>query len=46
VTGTITYPPGSQVPDKSVSVLVSKGGKFQLVVDRAPKYMPPKEIAK
>jgi len=46
VTGTITYPPGSQVPSKSVSVLVSKGGKFQLVVDRAPVYMPPKEIAK
>jgi branched-chain amino acid transport system substrate-binding protein len=46
VTGTISYPAGSQVPNKSVSVLVSQGGKFQLVVDRAPVYMPPKEIAK
>jgi branched-chain amino acid transport system substrate-binding protein len=46
VTGTISYPPGSQVPNKSVSVLVSRGGKFLLVVDRAPVYMPPKEIAR
>lgn len=46
VTGTITYPAGSQVPSKSVSVLVSQGGKFQLVKDKAPEYMPPKEIAK
>jgi len=46
VTGTITYPPGSQVPNKSVSVLESRGGKFILLVDRAPAYMPPKEIAR
>ncbi|MGQ9615891.1 MAG: ABC transporter substrate-binding protein [Spirochaetota bacterium] len=46
VTGTISYPPGSQVPNKSVSVLESRGGKFYLLVDRAPVYMPPKEIAR
>lgn len=46
ITGTITYPPGSQVPNKSVSVLESRGGKFILLVDRAPAYMPPKEIAR
>jgi branched-chain amino acid transport system substrate-binding protein len=46
VTGTISYPAGSQVPNKSVSVLVSHNGKFELVKDKAPEYMPPKEIAR
>jgi len=46
VTGTFNYPAGSQVPDKTVALLESRGGKFMLIKNAAPEYMPPKEIAK
>jgi branched-chain amino acid transport system substrate-binding protein len=46
VTGTISYPAGMQVPNKTVALLESKGGKFLLIKNAAPVYMPPKEIAK
>ncbi len=46
VTGTFNYPAGSQVPNKTVALLESKGGKFMLIKNAAPVYMPPKEIAK
>jgi branched-chain amino acid transport system substrate-binding protein len=46
VTGTITYKAGSQVPDKTISILEVKNGKYILVKQAAPEYMPPKELAK
>jgi branched-chain amino acid transport system substrate-binding protein len=46
VTGTFSYPAGIQVPNKTVALLESRGGKFILIKNAAPEYMPPKEIAK
>ena len=46
VTGTITYPEGSKVPDKSVAILIVIGGKFRTLTTFAPEYLPPPEIAK
>jgi len=46
VTGTITYPAGIQVPDKSVAILEVQNGKFICIREAVPEYMPAKEIAK
>jgi branched-chain amino acid transport system substrate-binding protein len=46
VTGSISYNEGSQVPWKSVALLKSMSGKFELIKMQVPEYMPPKEIAK
>lgn len=46
VTGTLTYPEGSKVPDKSVAILIVLGGKFRTLATFAPEYLPPPEIAK
>jgi len=46
VTGSISYNEGSQVPWKSVALLKSMGGKFELIKMQVPEYMPAKEIAK
>ena len=46
VTGSISYNEGSQVPWKSVALMKSMGGKFELIKMQVPEYMPAKEIAK
>jgi len=46
VTGTLAYPEGSKVPDKSVAILIVLGGKFRTLATFAPEYLPPPEIAK
>jgi len=46
VTGTISYPAGSKVPDKSVSILIVLGGKFRTLTSIVPEYLPPPELAK
>ena len=45
VTGNITYTKGSKVPQKGVSILVVKNGKFETVESLAPSYIPAPEIA-
>lgn len=46
VTGTLAYPEGSKVPDKSVAILIVLGGKFRTLATFAPEYLPPPGIAK
>ncbi len=46
VTGTIAYPEGSKVPQKSVAILIVLGGKFRTLTMLTPSYLPPPEIAK
>ena len=46
VTGTISYPEGSKVPQKSVAILIVLGGKFRTLTMHTPSYLPPPEIAK
>ena len=46
VTGTISYPEGSKVPAKGVSILIVLGGKFRTLATLTPSYLPPPEIAK
>jgi len=46
VTGTISYRPGSRVPDKSVALLEVKGGKFITIAKVTPDYLSPPEISK
>jgi branched-chain amino acid transport system substrate-binding protein len=45
-TGTISYPVGSKVPNKSVAVLVVKEGKFSTIKEVTPKYLSSPEIAR
>jgi branched-chain amino acid transport system substrate-binding protein len=46
VTGSITYKPGIQVPDKTISILEVINGKYLLEKQADPEYKPPKELAK
>ena len=46
VSGMISYEAGSQLPNKSVSVIEVKGGKFTTVKQIAPEYLPDPTIAK
>jgi branched-chain amino acid transport system substrate-binding protein len=41
VTGTIGYPAGSRIPQKTVSVLALEGGKRRLVRPLLPSHVPP-----
>ncbi len=45
VTGTISYSPQNHVPQKAVSVLQVKNGKFVTLEQLTPEYMPPAELA-
>lgn len=45
VTGSITFAEGSKVPQKGVSVLVVKNGKFETIQSMVPSYIPAPEIA-
>ncbi len=40
VTGTITYPPGKRVPQKTVTIIHVKDGKYELAAEVIPKYIP------
>ncbi len=46
VTGDITFPAGSKVPSKSVSILIVLGGKFRTLSVFTPSYIPAPELAK
>jgi branched-chain amino acid transport system substrate-binding protein len=46
VTGTISYPAGTKVPAKAVSVLIVLGGKFRTLATIVPEYVPAPELAK
>jgi len=46
VSGTISYEGGSQIPNKSVSVIEVKDGKFVTVKQIAPEYLSDPTIAK
>lgn len=46
VTGTLSYAPGSKVPNKSVAILIVLGGKFRTLATFTPEYIPPAELAK
>jgi branched-chain amino acid transport system substrate-binding protein len=46
VTGTISYPAGTKVPAKAVSVLIVLGGKFRTLAAIVPEYVPAPELAK
>lgn len=46
VTGTIFYPEGQKVPNKSVAILIVIGGKFRTLTMLTPEYLPPAELAK
>ncbi|TWU29883.1 ABC transporter substrate-binding protein [Bythopirellula polymerisocia] len=41
VTGTMSYPKGSRIPSKSVSLIGVSGGKLHLVAEILPKRVPP-----
>ncbi len=45
VTGNITYTKGSKVPQKGVSILVVKNGKFETLESFTPSYMSDPKIA-
>ncbi len=40
VTGTITFQPGSRIPQKGVTVILVKGGKFTLAQEVVPQQVP------
>ncbi|HUI69493.1 MAG TPA: ABC transporter substrate-binding protein [Spirochaetia bacterium] len=40
VTGAITYQPGSRIPQKGVTVILVKGGKFTLAQEVVPQKVP------
>jgi branched-chain amino acid transport system substrate-binding protein len=40
VTGTITYQPGTQIPQKGVTVILVKDGKFTLAKELVPQKVP------
>jgi branched-chain amino acid transport system substrate-binding protein len=40
VTGAITYQPGSQIPQKGVTIILVKGGKFTLAAEVVPEKVP------
>lgn len=46
VTGTISYKPGSRVPDKSVALIRVEEGKFHTIAKVTPDYLSPPEISK
>lgn len=46
VTGTISYKPGSRVPDKSVALIKVEGGRFATIAKVTPDYLSPPEISK
>ncbi len=40
VTGTITFQPGSRIPQKGVTVILIKDGKFTLAAEVVPQKVP------
>lgn len=40
VTGSITYQPGSRIPQKGVTIILVKDGKFTLAAELVPKKVP------
>ncbi|MBW2056034.1 MAG: ABC transporter substrate-binding protein [Deltaproteobacteria bacterium] len=46
VTGTVSYRPGSRVPDKSVALLKVEGGKFNTIAKVTPEYLSPPDLSK
>jgi len=46
VSGVISYKEGSQIPDKSVAIIEVKNGKFTIVKQITPQYLPDPKIAK
>jgi len=40
ITGSITFPPGSRIPQKGVTMILVKGGKFTLAAEIVPEKVP------
>jgi branched-chain amino acid transport system substrate-binding protein len=40
ITGSITFPPGSRIPQKGVTMILVKGGKFTLAAELVPEKVP------
>ena len=40
VTGVITYQPGSRIPQKGVTMILVKDGKFTLAAEVVPEKVP------
>jgi branched-chain amino acid transport system substrate-binding protein len=40
VTGAITFQPGSRIPQKGVTIILVKGGKFTLAAEVVPQKVP------
>jgi branched-chain amino acid transport system substrate-binding protein len=40
ITGSITYPPGSRIPQKGVTMILVKDGKFTLAAEIVPEKVP------